>query len=533
MKAIFLLLVLAVPVLAQERRGRPSPTEEAPATPSREQTPERSRTNETTRTQSQGSGGSTPIAEKVDETPVVTHHEITLHGKTLEYTATVAQMPILDASDETEAHMFYVAYTLDEATNTPGRRPLAFAFNGGPGSPTIWLHMLAIGPRRAKLLDDGNMPRPPFTLVDNDDTLLEQCDLVFIDAVGTGYSRAKTVENARRFNGVNGDLQAFGEFIRMYLTRNNRWLSPLFIIGESYGTFRAAGLAGNLIDQGIAFNGIVLVSTVLNFETLRPGLNNSLGYALNLPTYAADAWYHKKLPADLQAKELPVVLKEVEGWAMTGYLEALNQGDQITAEERNEIVAKLARYNGLDAHYVEESNLRYGVGQFTRQLLRAEKLTIGRYDGRLTGPSPMNAGETSEFDPSGSLPQPPVEAAFMNYIRTELNYKTDMKYYMSGGIVPWDWGASNGFADTGNQLRNAFTKNPHLQVMVCASYYDLATPYFEAKYALNHLGVQPEIQKRIHWAFYEAGHMMYIKRPTHDKFKQDLTDFITQAMSAQ
>lgn len=523
MKYLVLLFLVTLPVLAQERQGRRNqqpdavPTEPAPIRPA---------TNAVAGQRS----GNTPVAETVDETPVVTHHEIILNGKSLRYTATAAQMPIKNASGETEAHIFYIAYTLDEGTNNLSKRPVTFAFNGGPGSASVWVHMGAMGPKRAKLLDDGNMPVPPFTLVDNDQTWLDFSDLVFIDAIGTGYSRAKTPELARRFNGVQGDLDAFGEFIRMYLTRNSRWVSPLFIAGESYGTFRAAGLAGNLIDKGIAFNGVVLISTVLNFETLRPSMNNSLGYALNLPTYAADAWYHKKLPRDLQSKDLQSVLKEVEGWTMTGYVEALNKGDDLPPAERKDVIAKLARYTALEPRYIDDSNLRYNVGQFTRQLLRDDKLTIGRLDGRLTGPSPLNAGETAEFDPSGTLPLPPVEAVFMNYVRSELNYKTDMNYYISGGIMPWDWGQPNSFADTGNQLRNAFEKNPHLKLLVCAGYYDLATPYFEAEYALNHLGLHPEMRKNISWAFFEAGHMMYINRPTHAKLKHDVSEFVKSAL---
>ncbi len=525
MKTIIILLLLALPAMAQEQPQRGSRFQNR-ATPSEAPT---------TRTNPPGmaAGGTNSAAgEKIDETPSITHHEITVHGKTLKYTATVAQMPIMSADGETEAHFFYVAYTLDDATNNLAKRPLSFLFNGGPGSPTVWLHMLALGPKRSKLLDDGNMPPPPFALVDNEDTILEHTDLVFIDAIGTGYSRAKTPDLARRFNGVQGDLAAFGEFFRMYLTRNNRFVSPLFIIGESYGTFRAAGLAGNLIDQGIAFNGIVLVSTVLNFETLRPGLNNGLGYALNLPTYAADAWFHKKLPPDLQKKPLPAVLKEVESWAMGGYLAALNHGDEISASERADTVAKLSRYTGLDARYVDDSNLRYGVPQFTRQLLRDQKVTIGRLDGRLIGPSPLNAGEFADFDPAGTLPEPPVVATFMNYVRADLHYKVDMRYNMSGGIQSWDWGQPNSYADTGTSLRNAFAKNPHLKVLVCAGYYDLATPYFEAQYALNHISLHPEMQKRVQWAFYESGHMMYLNRPTHDKLYRDLSDFITGSTPA-
>jgi carboxypeptidase C (cathepsin A) len=471
-----------------------------------------------------------PTADKVDETPIVTHHEVKLGDQTLKYTATAAQMPLKTNTGETEAHIFYMAYTLDVPEAGRSTRPLTFAFNGGPGSASIWVHMGAMGPRRAKLLDNGDMPPPPFKLVDNEQTWLDQTDLVFIDPVGTGYSRAKASDVARRMNGVQGDIQSVGEFIRMYLTRNNRWDSPLFIAGESYGTFRAAGLAGHLIDQGIAFNGITLISTVLNFGSLRPNLENGLAYALHLPTYTADAHFHKQLPEDLQRQDLQSVLRQAERFAMGPYLDALNKGDKLTTEERADIVKKVARFTGLEERYVDESEMRFGVSQFTRQLLREKRLTIGRYDGRLTGPSPRNAGEFSEFDPSGTLVRPPFQASFLRYLQTDLKYKSDMTYYVSGGIMPWDWGNTQGYASTTDALRAAFAKNPHLKVMICASYYDLATPYFAAQYTFDHMGVPPETHKNITWSFYEAGHMMYIDRACHAKLKQDITKFIKSSI---
>jgi carboxypeptidase C (cathepsin A) len=478
-----------------------------------------------------GRGGLTtaPTADVVDEKPIVTHHEIQLNGKTLKYTATVAQMPLKNASGETEAHIFYTAYTLDDADSSS--RPLTFAFNGGPGAASLWVHMGAMGPKRAGLLDNGDMPDPPFKLVDNQQTWLEQTDLVFIDPVGTGYSRAKSTEIARRMNGVQGDLQSVGEFIRLYITRNDRFLSPLFIAGESYGTFRAAGLAGHLIDNGIAVNGIVLISTVLDFAVLRPSLSNPLAYALHMPTFTADAWYHHKLSADLQ-KDLRATLKESEQWAMGGYLEALNKGDRITSEERKNAIDKTARLTGLEPRYVEQSNLRLDVAHFTRELLRDQKLTIGRLDGRLTGPSPLDAGETAEFDPSGTLVRPPFQAAFLHYLRSELGYESDQTYYVEGGVMPWDWGAANNYAQTSYMLRDAFEKNPHMKVLVCAAYYDSATPYFSAQYTLNHLGIHPDRQKDIHWAFYEAGHMMYIEKQSRAKLTKDVEEFMRGAIPA-
>jgi carboxypeptidase C (cathepsin A) len=483
------------------------------------------------RAQAQGGRG-TPGAGAiysgtVDEAPVVTKHSIELGGKKLDYTATVAQMPLHDANGDTEAHIFYVAYTLDEAD--AAKRPLTFAFNGGPGSASLWVHMGGMGPRSPKLLPNGSMPAPPYQLADNPNTWLDTTDLVFIDPVGTGYSRAKNAEVARRMNSVMGDLQSVGEFIRMYLTRTNRQLSPLYLAGESYGTFRAAGLAGYLIDRGIAFNGVALISTTLNLETIWSRADD-LVFALEFPTYAADAWYHKKVAADLQKKDLRAFLKDAENFSMGEYSTALNKGDDLPAAERKAIVEKLARYSGLEPRYIEESNLRFDVGHFTRSLLREKHETIGRLDGRLTGPSSMDTGETSEFDPSNTLIAPPFSAAFTNYVRNELGYKSDLFYHVSGGIMPWDWGVQNGFAESATLLRNAFAKNPYMKVMVAASYFDLATPYFAAQYTFNHMGLNPEMHKNITWNYYQAGHMMYIDSDSRAKLKKDMADFIKSAL---
>jgi carboxypeptidase C (cathepsin A) len=506
MKLIALSLLTAILVFAQ---GRAQQTP-APGTP-----------------QGQPAPASQPVGGDIDETPAVTHHSITLAGKTLNYTATAAQMPIRSASGETEAHIFYVAYTLDGAE--PGKRPLTFAFNGGPGSASLWVHMGAMGPRSPKLLPNGSMPAPPYQMVDNPNTWIDLTDLVFIDPVGTGYSRAKTADIARRMNGVQGDLQSVGEFIRLYLVRNSRQLSPLFLAGESYGTFRAAGLAGYLIDRGVAFNGVALISTTLNLETIW-SRSDDLVYVLEFPTYAADAWYHKKVAADLQRQDLKTFLTGAEAFATGEYSTALNKGDDLPPAERKAVIDKMVRYLGLEPRYVDESNLRFNVQHFTRALLRDRHQTIGRLDGRLTGPSSLDTGETSEYDPSGTLTAPPFTAVFTNYVRGELAYKTDLMYYVSGGIMPWDYGVQNGFGDTTALLRNAFTKNPYMKVMVAASYYDLATPYFAAQYTFNHMGLHPEMHKNIVWNFYQAGHMMYIDSDSKAKLKHDIAEYMAGAM---
>ena len=470
------------------------------------------------------------VGGEIDETPVITKHTITLDGKQLNYTATVAQMPLKDATGETEAHIFYMAYTLDGAEAS--KRPLTFCFNGGPGSASMWVHMGGMGPRSPKLAPNGGMLPPPYEMKDNQDTWLDKTDLVFIDPVGTGYSRAKNVEVARRMNGVQGDIQSVGEFMRMYIMRNSRELSPLFIAGESYGTFRAAGLAGYLIDRGIAFNGVVLIGTTLNLETIW-SRSDDLVYELELPTYAADAWYHKKVAADLQRKDLKSFLKDAEAFAAGDYAAALMKGDQLSAAERKATIDKLVRFTGLDAHYLDESNLRFDVQHFTRQLLRDQHQAIGRYDGRLTMPAPLNVSETSEGDPSSTLITPPFTAILTNYLRTELNYKTDMYYYPSGGVQPWDYGVQNGFGDTTAMLRNAMTRNPYMKVMIAAGYYDLATPYYAVEYTFNHMGLHPEMHKRITWDYYPSGHMLYIDSDSHTKLKHDFSTWMSDALPAR
>jgi carboxypeptidase C (cathepsin A) len=474
------------------------------------------------------SGPGPAIGGVIDETPVVTHHSIQVDGKTLNYTATVGQMPLKDSSGNTEAHIFYMAYTLDGVPDS-SKRPLTFSFNGGPGSASMWVHMGGMGPRSPKLQPTGGMLQPPYQIKDNQDTWLDKTDLVFIDPVGTGYSRANTIEIARRMNGVQGDITSVGEFMRMYVTRNGRELSPLFIAGESYGTFRAAGLAGYLIDRGIAFNGVVLIGTTLNLETIW-SRSDDLVYQLEFPTYAADAYYHKKVAPDLQRKDIKAFLKDAESFAMGDYALALSKGDDLSPAERKATIDKLVRFTGLEARYLDETNLRWDVSHFTRELLRDKHQTIGRYDGRLAGPSGLNTGETSEYDPSSTLITPPFTAVFTDYIRNELGYKTDMFYYPSGGVQPWDYGQGNQFGDTTSMLRNAMVKNPYMKVMVAAAYFDLATPYYAVEYTFTHMGLSPEMHKNISWDFYQSGHMLYIDSDSHSKLKHDFSEFLTSAL---
>lgn len=469
--------------------------------------------------------------EEKEEPPIVTHHELRVGGKVLKYTATAGLMPLRNEAGDLEARIFYVAYTLDRGGASVEKRPLMFSFNGGPGSSSVWLHLGALGPKRVKMKGDGMMPPPPYALVDNEETWLTETDLVFIDPVGTGYSRAVKPALAKKFWSVEGDIASVSEFIRLYLVRNERWASPLFLVGESYGTTRAAGLSGTLVERGIAFNGILLVSSILNFQTAQFTKGNDLPYSLFLPTYAATAWYHKKLPADLQAKPLRAVLDEVEKFAAADYPIALAKGDALTPAERRAIGERLARYTGLDPAWIDRADLRIEIQHFCKELLRNERRTVGRLDTRFEGIDQSAVSERPDFDPSLAAIRPPYTAMFNQYARAVLGYKSDATYHiLGGGIGPWDWGARNGFADTSEALRQAFAKNPDMKLFVASGHFDLATPYFATQYTLAHLGLDPSQRARITTHEYEAGHMMYIHPGELAKLRKDVGAFLRAAL---
>src|SRR5437899_3641567 len=373
-----------------------------------------------------------------EEKIVQTKHSLRIGGQEIKYTATAGTM-LLKLEDGTpKASVFYIAYTKDDVAD-PAQRPVTFTFNGGPGSSSIWLHMGAFGPRRVQMGDAGGLLPPPYKVVDNESSLLDITDLVFIDPVSTGYSRAVPGEAPKQFHGIQEDVQSVGEFIRLYATRNRRWGSPKFLAGESYGTTRAAGLSGYLQQRyGMYLNGIILISSILNFQTAEFDTGNDLPYILYLPTYTAIAWYHKKLPSDLQG-DLQKAIAESKAFATGAYADTLMAGDALPASRRGEIMQKLARLTGLSPDYIDRTNLRIEIMRFTKELLRSDRRTIGRIDARFTGIDRDAAGEEPEFDPSIAAIIGPYSGMLNDYARNDLKFDSDLPYEnLTGRVPPWN-----------------------------------------------------------------------------------------------
>jgi carboxypeptidase C (cathepsin A) len=472
--------------------------------------------------------------EAVKEVPkeeiVETRHTVTIDGAEIHYTATAGTILLKEEQGEAKASIFFIAYTKDDVQDVRAR-PLTFSFNGGPGSSSVWLHLGVLGPRRVLMDEEGYALPPPYRLVDNAYSLLDVTDLVFIDPVSTGYSRAAPGEEAKQFHEFEKDIQSVGEFIRLYATRFKRWPSPKFLIGESYGTTRAAGLAGFLQGrQGMYLNGIMLVSAILHFQSARFDPGNDLPYVLFLPTYAATAWYHRRLEPTLQ-EDLRRTLDQVEAFARGEYAAALFQGAALSKEERAQVARELARYTGLSAGYVERTDLRIDIYRFAKELLRDERRTVGRLDSRFTGIDRDAAGEKFEFDPSYAAIQGAYTATLNDYVRADLGFESDLPYEILTGLHErWDYGKyQNQYVNVAETLRAAMSQNPFLKVFVANGYYDLATPYFATRYTFHHLGLDPGLQENVSMGYYEAGHMMYIHLPSLEQLKKDLAQFIRSA----
>jgi carboxypeptidase C (cathepsin A) len=461
-----------------------------------------------------------------------TSHTMRLGGQEIRYAAHAGTLPVRLDNGDLAGRMFFVSYT--RAGEDAKTRPIAFLFNGGPGSASIWLHMGSFAPVRAEMAAEGFQPAPPYRLVPNEHSLLDVADVVFVDAMSTGYSRTVTGVDPRQFHGVRGDLRAFGQFIREYVTHFDRWSSPKFIIGESYGSIRTAGLVGELQNRhGIELNGVVLLSALLSYQTIRNAPQNDIAYVVLVPTYAATAWFHKKLPADLAAQPLKAVVDEARAFAFGEYAAALVKGNRLTRSEVSAVAQKLARYTGLSADYLERSNLRVSAGRYRKELLREQRLAVGRLDSRFTTVDLDAAGETPEFDPSNTALAGPYVAAFSEYVRDTLEWKSDLSYPTSGNVRPWSWDEfENQYMDMTEELRAAMARNPHLQVLGVAGYYDLATPVGGLEYNLSHLGYDETFTRRTSITYYEGGHMMYIRPSAHAQLKADIARFIRQGARA-
>lgn len=477
-----------------------------------------------------------PSAEKKPEMkekePVlsVTEHEITIGGKLIKYRATAGYLVLKDNKDKPRANIFFTAYTKLGEDN-PAKRPLTFSFNGGPGSSSVWLHLGALGPKRVVMTDKGESLPPPYKWVDNEYSWLDQTDLVFIDPVSTGYSRAAKGVDAKQFHGFTGDIESVGEFIRLWTTRNQRWASPKFLVGESYGTTRAAGLSDYLQRKyDFYLNGIMLISSIMNFQTAYFAPGNDLPYQLFLPTYTAAAFYHGKLKGEL-AKDLPKTLARVEDFVMKDYTLALMQGAALPAAERQRIAQELANYTGLPLDYVLEKNLRVNIFQFVTELRRSEHRTIGRLDSRFVG---ISDGADGFFDPSMEAINGGYTTALNDYMRRELKYENDLSYeILTDAVRPWSYSnVENEYLNVAETLKKAMTKNPFLKVWIANGHYDLATPYFATKYTVDHMGLDPSIRDHLTLTYYDAGHMMYIHKESREKLKADYNAYLDATLKA-
>ena len=476
----------------------------------------------------------------VEDNIVSSKHSLRLRGKEIKYTATVGTMVLKEEVDKQghkpRAEMFFIAFTRD---GVKGRRPLTFSFNGGPGSSSVWMLLGLLGPKRVPLsVDDAVMTNrlaPPYQVENNEFTLLEETDLVFIDPIGTGYSRPLSGEDndPDEFFSFRRDLDSVGEFIRLYTSRNQRWRSPKYLIGESYGTTRAAGLSGYLQDQfGLYLNGIMLVSAVLNFQTILFHPGNELPFVVYVPSYAMTARYHGKLASRYQKMEAQQFLNEVRAFTEDEYLPALHKGSALSARQQKNVAEKLAGYIGVTPDYVLRNNLRVPIMRFAKEILRSEGKSVGRFDSRITGVDVDDAAENFERDPSFDVVQGVYSACLNDYVRRELRFESDLPYeILSFKVFPkWKYDEfQNNFVNVAETLRGAMMKNPHLKLFVANGIYDLATPFYATEYTMNHLGLRDDVDKNVTMAYYDAGHMMYTHKPSLKALAGDLKKFIRRS----
>ena len=481
---------------------------------------------------------------KIKEREVTKQLSGTFGGEKVAYTAKAATQ-VFEVND-TKAEFFYISYTKDGAD--PATRPLLFCFNGGPGSSTVWLHLGLFGPKRFELDDDGFKLGMQGKLVDNEYSILDVADVVCIDALGTGFSNIPDKEKEDEFSHFKHDVDAFSRFIVHYLNRNARWSSPKYLAGESYGTLRGAAIAHNLFTlHGVEFNGIILISSILNYQTVSLDYNvkspiepaflyhpgNDLPAALYLPTFAATAWYHGALSDEQQSKPLRDFLDEVEEFALGDYWLALAKGDGLDDATRASVTQRMSDYTGLSAEYIDHYDLRVSIIRFCKELLRSRKRTVGRIDSRYLGIDRVTAGDNIEADPSMDATGAVATSALNHYLREEIGFESKEIYNIMSMKVNEKWNYEdfkNRYVDTSEQMRALLSRSKGTKVMVANGYYDLATPHFATEYTFSHMGLDPEVSKNVEMKYYEAGHMMYVHQPSLDKLATDLREFVADTL---
>ena len=478
-------------------------------------------------------------AEPIQDNLIVSKHSAVINGKTVRYTVTVGTIVIKSESTENgiykgesgRCQIFSTAYTLDDVQD-PARRPVTFSYNGGPGSSSVWVHMGFLGPRRVKLDSEGNVPEFPAPLTDNEYSILDLTDLVFIDPVTTGFSRALPENQVSDFIGYSNDIRSVSEFIRTYITRNKRWASPKYLAGESYGTARSVGVADFLSSQyGMDLNGIMLISTAIDYSTLRFVPGNEMPYILFLPTYAADAWYHKKAAARYLAMDLPAFMDEARAFAGGEYMRALFLGTRLPDDEKDRIAEKVSEFTGLSKEYVLNSNLRIVIHRFCKELLRRDHLVIGRFDGRYTGCEGNAAGEQMEADPSSYQLRGAFSAAVNDYFGRELGYENDSLYRLSNNYreelgSPWSYKEfENRFMQQEEILEKCMHRNSRLKTWVLCGYYDLSTPFFAAEWIYSHVFLEGALRDNLKLTYYPSGHMIYMHEPSLKLFRAQAEEF--------
>jgi carboxypeptidase C (cathepsin A) len=480
------------------------------------------------------SSGNSPPPQAVQS---VTQGSVTVEGSRIDYVATAGTIILKNDRGKPTGSMFYVAY-VKSGVKDAGQRPVTFFYNGGPGSSSMWLHMGAFGPLRVVTSDHTHTPAAPYRMVSNEYSLLDVTDEVFIDEMSTGYSRIIGKDEGgaggpKDFYGIDADVASFAQFITRYLSKNDRWNSPKYIYGESYGTLRSAALVDYLGERDSTdINGVILQSTVLSHLTNRFWANNDVPYEVFLPSYAASAWYHHRLPN--QPAELQPFLRQVEQFALNDYAEALNAGNSLSSDQFNAVAAKLHEYTGLSTAYIEKANLRITDQEFFNQLLADQNETVGRLDSRFAGPSIDPLSEGALYDPQSAAITSAYAAAFNTYAHKTLKFGGDRDYRVEGRVNPWSLvhmdpvtrRPQDGFASVAVDLAQAMKRNPDLQILAQNGYYDLATPYFGTVYIMNHLAIPPELRSHIQMEFYDSGHMIYVHAPALKKLHDTTAAFI-------